>query len=88
MWFGLTARRAAGTSIAISVAAAICGTAVYQRYGQVNWAIALLMFVGSLPAVWLGSRVATRIPGRALRVVMLGLMLVAALAIFLVPKPA
>lgn len=87
LWFGMTARRAAGTSIAISIAAAVCGSVVYQKYGQVAWAIAVLMFAGSLPAVWLGSRVAGKVPGRVLRWVMLGLMLVAALVTLLARKP-
>ena len=81
-WFSLTPRQAVGTGTVVSLAAVAFGSVVYQRGGEMNWAIAVTMFAGSLPGVYLGARVATRLPAKALRTCVLAVMVIAAVMLF------
>jgi len=59
--FSLSAKNTVGTSIVISVGLTLVGSAVYIFYGNINFAVAFLLFLGSLPGVWLGSRMTVHI---------------------------
>jgi len=73
-WFGLTAARAVGTSIAISTIPAIVGAVIYASRGAVAWVQVLLLLAGSFAGVPLGARAATRVPERVLRWIILIVM--------------
>ena len=80
--FGLAPRQAVGSSTFISLIAAIFGAIVYQRGGELNAPIAIAMFLGSLPGVWLGARAATKLSAHKLRICVLAVMAIAAVMLF------
>jgi uncharacterized membrane protein YfcA len=80
---GLTAARAAGTSIVAAGALSIPTLLVHMSLGHVDWRIALVFGVGLLPGSLLGARVAERIPVTLARR-LFGVALVAFAAWFLV----
>jgi hypothetical protein len=71
--FNLSAQRVVGSSIIISVILSLVGSGVYLIYGNVNIPVAILMVIGSLPGVRVGSRVSHKIPEIVLRRVITGL---------------
>jgi hypothetical protein len=64
---GLTAARAAGTSIVAAGALSLPTLAVHWSLGHIDWGVALLFTVGMIPASLAGTRVAERIPPVAAR---------------------
>jgi hypothetical protein len=79
---GLTAARAAGTSIVAAGALSLPTLAVHWSLGHIDWSVALLFTVGMIPASLAGTRVAERIPP-ALARRLFGVALVAFAAWFL-----
>jgi uncharacterized membrane protein YfcA len=79
---GLTAARAAGTSIVAAGALTIPTLAVHMSLGHVDWAIALVFGLGLLPGSLAGSLASERIPARVARP-LFGVALVAFAAWFL-----
>ncbi len=61
-FFGLSPRDTVGTSNLISVALAVVGSGFYLFGGNIVPLAAGIMFVGSLPGVFFGSRAAARLP--------------------------
>jgi uncharacterized protein len=80
---GLTAARAAGTSIVAAGALSIPTLLVHTSLGHVDWTVALVFGLGLLPGSLAGARVAERIPV-ALARQLFGVALVAFAAWFLV----
>jgi len=76
-WFHLAPRHAVGTSTLISLVAAFFGSLVFHQAGDLEWGVAVAMFAGSLPGVWLGARIATRLPAAVLRACVLAAMALA-----------
>jgi hypothetical protein len=79
---GLTAARAAGTSIVAAGALSLPTLAVHWSLGHIDWGVALTFTVGMIPASLAGTRLAERIP-QALSRRMFGVALVAFAAWFL-----
>ncbi len=82
-FFKLTPEDTVGTSIAVSVALAAVGFTVYFSYGNVKSAVAIQMFIGSIPGVWLGSRLSVKIPRRVLELVVVGIVILSAAVMFI-----
>ena len=80
---GLTAARAAGTSIVAAGALSIPTLLVHTSLGHVDWTVALVFGLGMLPGSLAGSRASERIPV-ALARRMFGVALVAFAVWFLV----
>ena len=59
---GLSAARAAGTSIVAAGALAVPTLLVHLGLGHVDWAVALVFALGMLPASVAGARLAERLP--------------------------
>jgi uncharacterized protein len=59
-------RRALGTSLAVSAALALPGTAVHAWLGHIDWALTLAFAVTSVPFARVGARLAFRVPARSL----------------------
>ncbi len=59
---GLTAARAAGTSIVAAGALSLPTLAVHWSLGHIDWTVALVFGLGMLPGSLAGSRLADRIP--------------------------
>jgi uncharacterized membrane protein YfcA len=63
---GMPIRRALGTSLALATALAIPGTLVHARLGHIDWTLAFVFAVGSVPLASIGAQVALRTRERAL----------------------
>lgn len=79
---GLTAARAAGTSIVAAGALTIPTLVVHLGLGHVDWAVAVVFALGMLPASIVGARLAERLPAARARQ-LFGAALVAFAAWFL-----
>ena len=64
--FDSSCKQAVGTSIFISVIISALGGIIYLMHGNVEILSAILLCVGSLPGVRLGSRLTERIPEQIL----------------------
>jgi uncharacterized membrane protein YfcA len=64
---GMPLKRALGTSLVAVVVLVIPGTIVHAALGNIDWAVALFLMVGSLPGARLGARVALGTKERTLR---------------------
>ncbi len=74
--FKLSAKCVVGTSNMISVALTLIGSGVYIFYGNVNYAVAILVAAGSLPGIKLGAGLAQRLSNVALKKIIAGLALI------------
>ena len=79
----MSARQTIGTSIFIAVALTFLSSIVYLAGGQLNFATGLVMWLGSLPGVYAGSRASARFSDRFLKIVVVVLIGVSAVALFL-----
>ncbi len=61
-------RRALGTSLALAAALAVPGTIVHAWLGHIDWSLALVFGLGSVPLATLGAKAALRIRERSLTV--------------------
>jgi uncharacterized membrane protein YfcA len=59
--------RIVGTDIAHAVPITLVAGAGHALLGNVNWALLASLLAGSLPGIWLGSHLATRLPERLVR---------------------
>lgn len=75
--FGLSPRRVVGTDVAHAALMLWAAALAHLVAGDVDYALAATILIGSLPGVALGSALSTRVPVGALRT-SLGLLLVAA----------
>ncbi len=71
--FKLSAKRAVGSSILISVIITLVGSGVYLFYGNINIVVAVLLMIGTLPGVRIGSHISHRLPELVLRRLITGL---------------
>ncbi len=63
----LATTRIVGTDIAHAVPITLLAGLGHAFFGNVNWALLASLLVGSLPGIFLGSHLASRIPERLLR---------------------
>ncbi len=70
--FKLSAKCVIGTSNMISVSLTLLGSLVYIYYGNVHYAVALLVIFGSLPGIHLGAHMAHRMGNVTLKRIMAG----------------
>src|ERR1700686_2346682 len=66
----LASKELVGTDISHAVMLHIAATLVYFNAGTINWTIVRLLLLGSLPGVFLGSRLSKYIPDRIMRPVL------------------
>lgn len=64
---GFGQHMAQGTSLAVMAPTALVGAYRYFRAGNVEWAVALALCLGSIPAAVFGEAVAQRLPQATLR---------------------
>ncbi len=74
--FKLSAKCVVGTSNMISVALTLVGSIVYIYYGNVHYAVALLVVAGSLPGIKMGAQMAHRMENITLKRIMAGIAFV------------
>ena len=61
-------RRLVGTDVAFAVVLLVPAIIGHWKLGDVNWKLAGLLLVGSIPGVLVGTPLATRLPERAFRI--------------------
>jgi len=66
----LSSKELVGADIVHAVMLHIAGTIVYFNAGTINWTIVGLLLIGSLPGVFLGSKLSKYIPDRIMRPVL------------------
>jgi uncharacterized membrane protein YfcA len=74
--FRLTPRRVVGTDVAHAAVLLWVAAAAHVVSGNVDFGLAGTILIGSIPGVWLGAHLATRLPERGLRPA-LGIVLLA-----------
>ncbi|HVE13802.1 MAG TPA: sulfite exporter TauE/SafE family protein [Elusimicrobiota bacterium] len=62
----LPIKRALATSLVVSAALAVPGTAAHAWLGHVDWALAAALAAGAVPSAYLGARLAVSLRSRAL----------------------
>jgi uncharacterized membrane protein YfcA len=82
MLFGLSANKTVGTSIVIALVLSLNTTVIYLLGGQMEYLTALLMWLGSIGGVHLGSRLSARMPERPLQAIVISVIFAAALSMF------
>jgi hypothetical protein len=85
MLFGLSARQTVGSSILIAVVLTLITSLLYLRGGNLDLVTALIMWGGSLAGVFVGSRLAVRIPDRVLQGLVIVVICFATAMMFLKP---
>jgi len=83
IFFGLSASSTVGTSIFIAVVLTLITSSIYGGSSEVGFATVGVMTMGSLISVRYGSRLAVRLPERALKFIIMGLIFVAAVLMVL-----
>lgn len=81
--FNLPASRTVGSSIFITVVLTLLTSFIYSKGGEVDNVTAITMAVGSLPGVYYGSKLTTKIPEKLLQTVVVVLIGVAAFLMLL-----
>jgi len=59
--------RIVGSDIAHAVPLTLVAGIGHWFLGNIDWALLGSLLIGSLPGIWLGSHVSTRVPDRVLR---------------------
>jgi uncharacterized membrane protein YfcA len=72
---GLATPRIVGTDIAHAVPLTLTAGLGHWWLGSIDWSLLAALLAGSLPGIWLGSRLAPRIPERFLRVGLAGVLI-------------
>lgn len=71
----LATPRIVGTDIAHAVPLALVAGLGHWWLGSIDWTLLATLLAGSLPGIWLGSRLAPRIPERFLRTGLAGMLI-------------
>lgn len=82
IWWSADLHRANGAKVVLAGMANLVGGVIFVFSGEVDWAIAALIAVGSAAGGVLGARLGRRIPAPALRVVIVVAALTAAVALW------
>jgi len=77
-----TTQQAVGSSIVISLFLSSLGGVVYFLNGNVHLLNTLLLCIGSLPGVYLGSRFCVKIPERVLKIIVIVIVTVSGISLF------
>ncbi|TLS51447.1 sulfite exporter TauE/SafE family protein [Paenibacillus antri] len=77
--YRLTAAELVGTDILHAFLLVTAAGAIHAVYGNINYALAFNLLLGSVPGVILGSRLSAKVPGRPLRTFMAAIILVSGL---------
>ena len=80
--FGLPSSRTVGTSIFATVILNLVTSLVYGSSGQMDWHTGLLMALGSLAGVRLGSKLCAKLPERGLRGLVIAFVFISAVLMF------
>jgi uncharacterized membrane protein YfcA len=77
--YRMTAAELVGTDILHAFLLVTAAGAIHAMYGNINYALALNLLLGSVPGVILGSRLSAKVPGKPLRTFMAVIILISGL---------
>lgn len=80
--FQLSPNNTVGTSVFIGVVMSSVGAFVYLLRGNTDVLVAVTMFIGSIPGVYLGSRTAVKLPHRILSATMFSVVTISVIVMF------
>jgi uncharacterized membrane protein YfcA len=83
MFFSLNARQTVGSSILIAVVLTLITSLLYSKGGNLDYVTAICMWLGSLGGVFVGSRLAVKVPNRALHATVVVVICVATALMFI-----
>ncbi len=66
----LSTKELVGADISHAVVLHVAGTLAYLNAGTINWTLVVLLLIGSLPGVFIGSKLSKYIPDRYMRPVL------------------
>lgn len=78
LFFGLSTKRAVGSSLFVGVALTFVTSIIYFANNQLDYVTALIMAAASLAGVYFGSNLSVKIPDRILRGTIVMLIIIAA----------
>jgi uncharacterized membrane protein YfcA len=77
----MTPHKLVATDLVHAIPLAVVAGTGYLLAGMVDWQMLLSLLAGSIPAVWLGSKLSTRMSGRWLQVALALVLLIAGLKV-------
>ncbi|MFC1718782.1 sulfite exporter TauE/SafE family protein [Candidatus Poribacteria bacterium] len=80
--FRLSPNNTVGTSVFIGVIISAVSSFVYFLGGNINLLVAMTLFIGSIPGIYLGSRTAVRLPHRVLSAILFVVVTASVIAMF------
>jgi len=80
--FGLSPNNTVGTSTLISLLMSATAAFAYITGGRVNPSVAVMMFIGAIPGVWLGCRLSVKVPHRVLEGILLAVVTISVIVMF------
>ena len=83
IFFSMPPAQLVGLDVMHGALLASVPAAVYTFSGEVNWLLAGLLLVGSIPGAWLGTKLVARVPQRLVRGTLSAFLLFAGLRMFL-----
>jgi uncharacterized protein len=81
-FFGYTQKQAQGLALALVTPGAFVALATYAAAGDVNWPTGIALGIGGLTTISAGVALAHRLPEKQLRLLFCGLLVVAAILLF------
>ncbi|MBD3315416.1 MAG: TSUP family transporter [Chitinivibrionales bacterium] len=81
--FSLPASKTVGSSILIALVLTLVTSILYWGGGNLDYITGLCMWIGSLAGVFFGSRLAVKVPDKALQAIVIGIIWVATAGMFL-----
>lgn len=80
--FQLSPSNAVGTSVLVGITMSALGSFAYLLGGNVEIFIAAVMFIGSVPGVYLGSRTAVKMPPKTLSIILFAIVTIGMIVMF------
>ena len=67
-----------GTDLAYAIPLATVAGLGHWYLGNIDWLLLVTLLIGSVPGIWLGSQVSAKIPEKALRPILAGILAIVA----------
>ncbi|MBD3183967.1 TSUP family transporter [Candidatus Poribacteria bacterium] len=80
--FQLSPNNTVGTSVFIGIVMSVVGSFAYLLGGSMDVVVAVTMFIGSLPGVFIGSRISVKIPHKVLSIILFIVITASVVAMF------
>jgi uncharacterized membrane protein YfcA len=82
-YLGYNMKQAAGTSLLAVACIVVPAIVTHALLGHIWWPEGLMIVVGTVPGVWVGSKIVQRIPDKPLRIVFCAVLAAAAVSLII-----